>query len=132
MLRTIKEDSFISKTYASCKSISIDYGIMEKADNVYVMCTDIGWSDLGTWSSLLDHSKRDKKGNVVLQGEIYSYDNAGNLFSIPKGKIAVVQGMKDFIVVETDDVLLIVKRDEEQNIKNFLEDVRKGSKERYT
>lgn len=132
LLKTTREDSFISKTYASCKSISIDYGIMEKAENVYVMCTDIGWSDLGTWSSLIDHSKRDKKGNVVLQGEIYSYDNAGNLFSIPTGKIAVVQGMKDFIVVETDDVLLIVKREEEQNIKNFLEDVRKGSKERYT
>ncbi|NSW94912.1 MAG: NTP transferase domain-containing protein [Bacteroidales bacterium] len=132
LFRTVKEDSFISKTYTVCKSISIDYGIMEKADNVYVMCTDIGWSDLGTWSSLIDHSKRDKKGNVMLQGEIYSYDNSGNLFSIPKGKIAVVQGLKDFIVVETDDVLLIVKREEEQNIKNYLEDVRKGTREKYT
>jgi mannose-1-phosphate guanylyltransferase len=128
---TKQESKFIGKTYAECRSISIDYGIMEKAENVYVMCTDIGWSDLGTWSSLHEHSAVDKKGNSTVSGEIFSYDSKGNIFNISRGKIAVVQGLKDFIVVDSDDVLLIVKKDEEQNIKNFLEDVRNATGEKF-
>jgi mannose-1-phosphate guanylyltransferase len=128
---TRQEKNFIGKTYTVCRSISIDYGIMEKADNVYVMCTDIGWSDLGTWSSLYEHSLLDKKGNSVIQGNIFSYDNRGNIFNISPQKVAVIQGLKDYIVVEADDVLLIVKKEEEQNIKNFLEDVKKETKEKF-
>jgi mannose-1-phosphate guanylyltransferase len=128
---TKQEKSFIGKTYTECRSISIDYGIMEKADNVYVMCTDIGWSDLGTWSSLYEHSSIDKRGNSILRGNIFSYDNKGNIFNISPGKVAVIQGLKDYIVVESDDVLLIVKKEEEQNIKNYLEDVKKETKEKY-
>ena len=128
---TKQEAKFIGKTYAECKGISIDYGIMEKADNVYVMCTDIGWSDLGTWSSLHEHSAIDKKGNSKVSGEVFSYDSRGNIFNISPGKIAVLQGLKDFIVVDSDDVLLIVKKDEEQNIKNYLEDVKNATGEKY-
>jgi len=128
---TKQEKSFIGKTYAECRSISIDYGIMEKADNVYVMCTDIGWSDLGTWSSLYSHSAIDKKGNSIVQGRVFSYDDKGNIFNISPGKVAVVQGLKDYIVVESDDVLLIVKKEEEQNIKNYLDDVKKATGEKY-
>jgi mannose-1-phosphate guanylyltransferase len=131
LLGTKQEKSFIGRTYTECKSISIDYGIMEKADNVFVMCTDIGWSDLGTWSSLYDHSSLDKKGNSVVRGNVFSYDNRGNIFNISPGKVAVIQGLKDYIVVESDDVLLIVKKEEEQNIKNYLEDVKKETKEKY-
>ena len=125
------EKNFILRTYTECKNISIDYGIMEKADNVYVMRTEIGWSDLGTWSSMYEHSVLDKKGNSVIRGNVYSYDNRGNIFNISQNKVAVVQGLKDYIVVETDDVLLIVKKDEEQNIKNYLDDVRKDTGEKY-
>ena len=128
---TKQEKSFISKAYAVCRSISIDYGIMEKADNVYVKCADIGWSDLGTWGSLYDHTTLDKKGNAVVKGEVLSYDNKGNIFNISEGKVAVIQGLKDYIVVDSDDVLLIVKKEDEQNIKKYLEDVKKSSKERY-
>jgi mannose-1-phosphate guanylyltransferase len=128
---TKQEKSFILKTYTECRSISIDYGIMEKADNVYVMCTDIGWSDLGTWSSLYEHSSVDKKGNAIVHGNIFSYDNKGNIFNISPEKVAVIQGLKDYIVVESDDVLLIVKKEEEQNIKNYLEDVKRETKEKY-
>jgi mannose-1-phosphate guanylyltransferase len=128
---TEQEKSFIGRTYAECRSISIDYGIMEKADNVYVMCTDIGWSDLGTWSSLYEHSTIDKKGNALVRGDIFSYDNKGNIFNISPGKVAVLQGLKDYIVVDSDDVLLIVKKEEEQNIKQYLEDVKKSTKEKY-
>ena len=128
---TKQEESFIGRTYTECKSISIDYGIMEKADNVYVMCTDIGWSDLGTWSSLYDHSSLDKKGNSVISGNVFSYDNRGNVFNLSPNKVAVIQGLKDYIVVDSEDVLLIVKKEEEQNIKNYLEDVKKDTKEKY-
>jgi len=128
---TKKEDSFIAGTYASCKNISIDYGIMEKADNVYVLCTDIGWSDLGTWSSLYEHSKSDKNGNSVLNGELFSYGNSGNIVNIAPGKIAVIQGLKDYIIVNEDDILLIVRKDQEQNIKHYLEDVKKKTGDKY-
>ena len=128
---TKQEKSFIGKTYAECRSISIDYGIMEKADNVYVMCTDIGWSDLGTWSSLYDHSSIDKKGNSLIRGKIFSYGNEGNIFNISPGKIAVIQGLKDYIIVDSEDVLLIVKKEEEQNIKQYLEDVKQSTKDKF-
>jgi mannose-1-phosphate guanylyltransferase len=128
---TKQESNFISKTYAVCRSISIDYGIMEKADNVYVMCTDIGWSDLGTWSSLHEHSKIDKKGNSKVSGEVFSYDSKGNIFSIAPGKIAVVQGLKDYIIVDSGDVLLIVKKEEEQSLKNYLEDVKNATGDKF-
>lgn len=128
---TQQEKSFIGKTYAECRSISIDYGIMEKADNVYVMCTDIGWSDLGTWSSLYEHSAVDKNGNSLIRGEIFSYDNERNIFNISPGKIAVIQGLRDYIVVDSENVLLIVSKKEEQNIKLYLEDVKDATKEEY-
>jgi mannose-1-phosphate guanylyltransferase len=128
---TDQEESFIRSTYTKCKSISIDYGIMEKAENVYVMCSDIGWSDLGTWSSLYEHSAIDKRGNSVVSGNVFSYDNRGNIFNIKPGKVAVIQGLKDYIVVDSEDVILIVKKEEEQNIKNYLEDVKKETNEKY-
>ncbi|HLN55713.1 MAG TPA: mannose-1-phosphate guanylyltransferase [Bacteroidales bacterium] len=129
---TEKEGSFIAKTYAACRSISIDYGIMEKADNVYVMSSnDIGWSDLGTWGSLYEHSASDKNSNAVVRGEVFSYNNTGNIFNIKPGKMAVIQGLKDYIVIDADDVLLIVKKEEEQNIKQYLDDVKKATGEKF-
>jgi mannose-1-phosphate guanylyltransferase len=128
---TKQEKSFIGKTYSECRNISIDYGIMEKADNVYVMCTDIGWSDLGTWSSLYDHSSIDKNKNSIIRGEIFSYENEGNIFNISPGKIAVIQGLKDYIVVDADNVLLIVRKEEEQKIKQYLEDVKNSTNDKF-
>lgn len=128
---TRQEKGFISRTYTSCRSISIDYGIMEKADNVYVMCAEVGWSDLGTWSSLYDHSDIDGEGNAVVRGEVFSYNNKGNIINIGPGKVAVIQGLEDYIVVNSDDVLLIVKKDQEQNIKHYLEDVKKKTNDKY-
>jgi mannose-1-phosphate guanylyltransferase len=128
---TKQEKIFIGKTYAECRSISIDYGIMEKADNVYVMCTDIGWSDLGTWSSLYEHASVDKEGNSHIKGEIFPYDCKGNIFNVTEGKVAVIQGLKDYIIVDSENVLLIVRKEEEQNIKHYLEDVKKATQEKY-
>jgi len=131
LIGSVQEESFIGRTYTECRNISIDYGIMEKADNVYVKCADIGWSDLGTWSSLNDHSAIDRRGNSVISGNLFSYDNRGNIFNLPSDKVAVIQGLNDYIVVETDDVLLIVKKEEEQNIKNYLDDVKRETGDQY-
>ena len=128
---TKKEENFIAQTYSACGSISIDYGIMEKADNVFVLCTDVGWSDLGTWSSLYEHTRVDKSGNAIQRGTVFSYENNGNIINISPGKVAVLQGLTDYIVVNTDDVLLIVKKEDEQNIKQYLDDVKKKTKEKY-
>jgi mannose-1-phosphate guanylyltransferase len=128
---TDQEKGFIAKTYAECRSISIDYGIMEKAENVYVMCTDIGWSDLGTWSSLSEHIKADKRGNAVVRGDVFSYDNKGNIINISPDKVAVIQGLKDCIIVDSGDVLLIVSKGEEQSIKQYLDDVKKSEKGKF-
>lgn len=128
---TKKEQAAIASTYASCRNISIDYGIMEKADNVYVLCTDVGWSDLGTWSTLYEHSKPDRSGNTVVRGDVFSYGNSGNVINISEGKIAVLQGLKDYIIVDENDVLLIVPKDQEQNIKYYLDDVKKRTGEKF-
>jgi mannose-1-phosphate guanylyltransferase len=131
LYRTEKEENFIIQTYAACGSISIDYGIMEKADNVYVLCADVGWSDLGTWSSLYEHTPVDKNGNAIVRGTVFSYENSGNIINISPDKVAVIQGLTDYIVVNSDDVLLIVKKEEEQNIKQYLDAVKKKTKEKY-
>ena len=128
---TPQEKDFISKTYAVCKSISIDYGIMEKANNVYVMCTDFGWSDLGTWGSLYEHSLHDKNDNAFVSGEVFSYDNNRNIINISPNKVAVIQGLSDYIIVDSEDALLIVKKQDEQRIKEYLDDVLKASKGKY-
>ena len=128
---TPQENDFIIKAYTVSKSESIDYGIMEKADNVYVMCTDFGWSDLGTWSSLYEHSSHDKNGNALVSGDIFSYDNNRNIINVSSGKVAVIQGLSDYIIVDSEDVLLIVKKEEEQNIKQFLDEVSRISKDKY-
>lgn len=128
---TLDEETFIGRVYSECGNISIDYGVMEKAENVYVMSADIGWSDLGTWSSMNEHIQTDSNGNAILGEHIFSYNNSGNIFNISNGKIAVIQGLKDYIVVDSGDVLLIVRKDDEQNIKRYLDDVKKKTKEKY-
>jgi len=120
---TPHEREAIEQIYPECRNISIDYGIMEKAENVYVRCADFGWSDIGTWNSLYQHSEKDPQGNV-LSGDVMAYDTKNTIVRVPQGKLGVVQGMEDYIVVDTGDVLMICRRDEEQNIRRFVEDVR--------
>jgi mannose-1-phosphate guanylyltransferase len=128
---TAGEKEFITQAYSQCSSISVDYGIMEKADNVYVICTDLGWSDLGTWSSLYLQSEHDRNDNAVLNSKALTYNSEGNIISLPQGKIAVIQGLDDYIIIDSGDVLLIVSRDQEQNIKTYLNDVGREAGENY-
>ena len=104
---------------------------MEKADNVYIKCIDIGWSDLGTWGSLYEYSQVDEDRNCSINGKIFSYNNHGCILSVSPDKVAVIQGLNDYIVVESNEALLIVRRDDEQNIKLYLEDIKKETKKKY-
>lgn len=131
LFNTPGEKDFIKQAYAQCSSISVDYGIMEKADNVYVKCADLGWSDLGTWGSLYLHSEHDKNDNATLKSKVFTHNSEGNIISVPHGKIAVIQGLDDYIVIDTGDVLLIVSKEQEQNIKLYLEEVGKKTGEKY-
>ncbi len=126
-----EENDFISNTYSKCKNISIDYGIMEKADNVHVLCADIGWSDLGTWGSLFDVSDKDGQENCFKGGKTFAYDSENCLINLPENKLAVIQGLNDFIVVDSDDVLLICRKKEEQRIKQFVNDVQLDTGDYY-
>lgn len=122
LYNTEKEQDFINEIYPTCMNISIDYGIMEKADNVYVLCADIGWTDLGTWGSLYEMSDKDEHGNVTLKCKTLFYDSNENIIALPQGKLAVVDGLSGYLVAESDNVLLICKKDEEARIRQFVND----------
>lgn len=121
---TDAETAFIAENFPFCPNISIDYGVMEKAANVCVQAADFGWSDLGTWGSLYDISEKDEDANTSLISQTLFFDSSENIVTLPSGKIAVVQGLDGYIVAETDNVLLICKKDEEQRIKQFVTDVK--------
>ena len=122
---TAGEQEFIQKAYYQCTNISIDYGIMEKADNVYVLPSEFGWSDLGTWASVYDLAEKDYVGNAVMPADkVIMYDSSNCMVNVPKEKLVILQGLHDFIVVEKNNTLLICPRDEEQNIKQVVADVK--------
>ena len=123
-LGTADEPETVAKIYAQCKNISIDYAVMEKADNVYVLCADFGWSDIGTWGSLYANQLKDSNRNAVVGNNVFLYDTKNCEINISPQKLAVIQGLDDVIVVQTDDVLLICKKDEEQRIKDFVNNVK--------
>ncbi|MCK5170423.1 MAG: mannose-1-phosphate guanylyltransferase [Bacteroidales bacterium] len=128
---TKKESEFISHTYYECKNISIDYGIMEKADNVYVYCSDFGWADLGTWGSLHENISKDDNKNAILGGNVFSYELENCIVNMPKDKLVVLQGLKDLIIVESDNILLVCKKEDEQEIKQYVNDVKLKLGEKY-
>lgn len=122
---TGKEKEFVQSAFTQCTNISIDYGIMEKADNVYVLPSEFGWSDLGTWASVYELSEKDYVGNAVSPSEkVIMYDSSNCMVNVPHGKLVVLQGLHDFIVVEDNNTLLILPRDQEQEIKQIVADVK--------
>ncbi|MBG8552778.1 mannose-1-phosphate guanylyltransferase [Hymenobacter guriensis] len=123
LLGTPQEEEFIAQAYTRCRNISIDYGVMEKADNVYVLPADFGWSDLGTWDSLHRMGHHDAQNNVV-DGNALLYDTKECVIKTPSERLVVVQGLEGYIVAEYDNVLLICKRTEEQRVKDFVADVK--------
>ena len=131
LYNTPAEANFIKATYQVCKNISIDYGIMEKAKNVCVYAADFGWSDLGTWNSLYEISEKDENRNVISGNKVKTYNSTGCVISVPKNKAIVLQGMEDFIIVDNDNVLLICKKDNEQQIRQYVNDVQIDFGDKY-
>ena len=128
---TPEEHDFIQEAYSSCKNISIDYGIMEKSKNVLVISADIGWSDLGTWGSIYTHLPQDENKNAVVGKNVMLYESKGNIVNVPKNKLVVLQGLKNYIVVESDNILLICRKEDEQDIKQFVNDIKLTKDDKY-
>ncbi len=130
-LVTSKEQDVINLIYPLCISISIDYGILEKADNVYVIPSSFGWSDLGTWGSAYENVDKDLHANAVVGGNTVFFESSNNMVHAESDKLIVLQGLDDFIVVDKADVLLICKKDKEQNIKEYVAEVKKNKGEKF-
>ena len=126
-----QEKEFIDKVFPTCPSISIDFAVMEKAENVYVECVDFGWSDLGTWGSLYENSPKNIAGNVTQMCNVLAYNSSGNIFMAPDDKLVVIDGLKDFIVADASDVLLICPKSEEQRIRQMVNDVQQRFDDKY-
>ncbi len=124
LFNTPSEKKFIDESFPFCPNVSIDYGIMEKAENVYVNISDFGWSDLGTWGSLHDVSERDNNNNANLNCKTLFIESNDNIVAMSDNKLVVIQGLDDYIVAESDNVLMICKKNEEQRIKHFVTDVK--------
>jgi mannose-1-phosphate guanylyltransferase len=121
---TPKEAAFIREVYSKCKNVSIDYAVMEKAANVYVRSSIIGWSDLGTWGSLYDHIKKNEHANATVGKNVMLYDTKNCIVHVPKDKLVVIEGLDGYIVAESDGILLICKKQDEQQIRNIVNDVK--------
>ncbi len=119
---TEAEKAFIEENFPSFPNISIDYGVIEKAGNVFVEMGDFGWSDLGTWGSLQELCEHDGNGNAILKGQAMCYDSHDNIITLPEGRLAVVHGMDGYIIASSGNVLMICKKDNEQEIRQFVQD----------
>jgi mannose-1-phosphate guanylyltransferase len=121
---TENEAAFIEETYGNCRNVSIDYGIMEKAENVYVLISDFGWSDLGTWGSLYEQLQKDDRQNSVTGKHVFLYESSGSIVNVQDDMLVVLQGLEDYIVVQNKKIILVCKREEEQKIKQYVTDIR--------
>ena len=127
-----REAKFISGAFVRCVNISIDFAIMEKADNVYVLPSDFGWSDLGTWSSVYELAEKDYLGNVSSSSKnVIVYDSSNCMIHTPKNKLVIIKGLHNFIVVESDDTLMSCPKDQEQGVKQIVTDVKEKFGNKY-
>ncbi len=120
---TPQEDNFVKNAYSQCKNISIDYAVMEKASNVYVVLGDFGWSDLGSWNSLFEIREKDENHNVV-EGNLLAYDSTECIVKGPNDKLIIIHNLNGYLVADCDNVLLICRKDEEQKFREFVSDVK--------
>lgn len=132
LLNTSEEQKAIDRIYPLCTNVSIDYAIMEKANNVYVIPASFGWSDLGTWNSAYENLEKDYLGNAVAGEKVMVIDAAKCMVSAPEDKLVVLQGLEDFIIVDTKDVLLICKKEKEQEIKEYVAEVKRNIGDNYS
>jgi mannose-1-phosphate guanylyltransferase len=128
---TPEEPEAIEQIYPQCTNISIDFGIMEKADNVYIIPSSFGWSDLGTWNSAWENMERDYLDNAVSGKNVMVIDATRCIVHAPDNKLVLLQGLDDFIVVDTKDALLICRKDREQDIKEYVAEVKRNKADKY-
>lgn len=128
---TLEEKSFIEENYPLAENISVDYAIMEKSVNVYVIRADFDWNDLGTWGSLYDKLEKDKDSNAIVNAQVLLADASGNMVRSAKDKLVVIDGLKDYIIVDKEEVLLIFPKSKEQDIKKVLQRVKDNFGEKY-
>ena len=128
---TASEENYIREAYSQCTNISIDYGVMEKADNVYTIPAQFGWSDVGSWGSLYEAYAHDYLGNAVAGKNVKIYDSANNMSMVPENKLVVLQGLRDYCVIDTGDVLLICEKAQEQEIKQITVDLKVADLDEY-
>ncbi len=131
VLNTPKEKDVIERIYSQCTNLSIDYGIMEKAENVYVIPSNFGWSDLGTWASAYENLEKDYLGNAVQGKNVMVIDANNCMVKAPNDKLVLLQGLEDMIVIDTSDVLLICKKQNEQQIKEYVAEVKRHKGDKY-
>lgn len=122
---TKEEEGCIDAIYPKVAKISIDNGILEKAKNVYVIPADIGWSDLGTWTSVYENAVKDAEKNASKSRHLLTYNAKGNIINLKnKNKAVIIDGLKDYIIVDTDKALLICPRANDQLIKEYVQDLK--------
>lgn len=122
-LNTPEEKAFIQKEYAKAENISIDYGILEKAENVYVKPATFDWNDLGTWGALYDKLSKDEQDNATVNAEVLYREASNNIVFTSRKKFVVVEELNDYIIVDKEDVLLIYPKRKEQEIKMLINEV---------
>ena len=128
---TADEKDAINRIYPLCTNVSIDFAIMEKADNVFVIPSSFGWSDLGTWTSAYDNLDKDYLGNAVTSDNVIVIDATKCMVSAPHDKLVLIQGIDDCIIIDTKDVLMICKKEKEQAIKEYVAEVKRNKGDRY-
>ncbi len=128
---TPAEAAAIEEIYPQCTTISVDFGVMEKAENVYVIPATFSWSDLGTWNSAWENMEKDYFGNAVAGKKVMAVDAKNCIVHVPDNKLVLLQGLDDFIVVDTKDVLLVCKKEKEQEIKEYVADVKRNMGDKY-
>jgi mannose-1-phosphate guanylyltransferase len=121
-IRQVKPE-FIQSNYPEAENISVDYAILEKADNVFVLPVDMGWNDLGTWGALHQKLNKMQQKNAVVLAQTYFEDATGNMLRTAAGKKVIIKGLHDYIVVDHEDVLMIIPRSDEQAIKELSQKI---------
>ena len=128
---TPQEQEYINEHYSDCPNISIDYAVMEKSSNVFVEKVDFGWSDLGTWGSIYDNSPKNRDGNVTPNTRVLAFESNNNVIAAKGDKLVVVSGLNGYIVADTPDALLIVPKNDEQKIKNYVNEAKTFFGDKY-
>ena len=120
LYNTDKEQAYVDHCFSVCEDISIDFAVMENAKNVDVVLATFDWSDLGTWGSLYTHLEKDYNGNAVIGENVHMINSENCIVNLPNEKLALIQGLHNYIVVESDNMLMILNQNDEQNLKKYM------------